>query len=182
MFVDDVPMEEKNFPLKLVGEGLEKKQSVGGIVLVELDLPKIEVVEEEASEEPAETAPAPTVDLSSSPFSITGLVTTPTGFSEADLRKLEVVKINAEHPKGGTEEYEGVRLSELFALVGVQDSAKTVIITAADGFKGEVALADLKGAADALLGFTNTPEKFKMVMPGLPGNAWVKDVVNIELK
>jgi hypothetical protein len=109
-------------------------------------------------------------------------VDTPTGFTEEDLRKLEVVKITAEHPKSGSAEYEGVRLSELFALVGVQAGAKTVVITAADGFKAEVPLADIKGAADALLGFTNTPEKFKMVMPGLSSSAWVKDVINIEFK
>jgi len=110
------------------------------------------------------------------------MVNTPTGFNEADLRALEVVTITAEHPKSGTADYEGVRLSELFALVGIKDGASAVVITADDGYSAEVNLADIEANPDCLLGFTETPDKFKTVMPGLASSAWVKGVVSLEVK
>ena len=181
MLVDDAQLEEKNFPLKFVGAGLEKKQMVGGIALIELLLPRLEE-ESEIEEEVEETEPVPTVDLTGAQFAITGMVNTVTGFTEESLRAMEVVTITAEHPKSGTAEYEGVRLSELFELVGIKDGATTLVITADDGFSAEVSLAEVKAVADCLLGFTETPGKFKMVMPGLPSNTWVKGVVSIEVK
>ena len=181
MLVDDAPLEEKNFPLKFVGAGLEKKQMVGGIALIELLVPKLEEVSG-TEEGVKETEPAPTVDLTGAQFAITGLVETVTGFTEESLRELEVVTITAEHPKSGPEDFEGVRLTELFELVGIKDGATTLVITADDGFSSEVSLADVLAVPDCLLGFTETPGKFKMVMPGLPSNTWVKGVVSIEVK
>ena len=185
MLVDDMPLDEKNFPLRLVGEGLEKKQMVGAIASVELALPKLDesaTSEEETEPEETEEVAAEPVDLSAFKFALSGMVDSPTGFNEEDLRALEVVTITAEHPKGGTADYEGVRLSELFALVGVKDGATAIVITADDGFSAEVSLADITACTDCLLGFTETTEKFKMVMPGLPSNTWVKGVVSIEVK
>ncbi len=181
MLVDDAPLEEKNFPLKFVGTGLDKKQMVGGIALIELMVPALEEVAE-VEEEVEETETAPVVDLTGAQFAITGMVNTVTGFTEETLRALEVVTITAEHPKSGTADYEGVRLSELFELVGIKHSATTLVITADDGFSAEISLADVLAVPDCLLGFTETPGKFKMVMPGLPSNTWVKGVISIEVK
>ena len=52
---------------------------------------------------------------------------------EADLRAMEVLKINAEHPKNGKQEYEGLSLNALLDLAGVKDGATTLVITASDG-------------------------------------------------
>ncbi|MBE0684847.1 MAG: molybdopterin-dependent oxidoreductase, partial [Anaerolineaceae bacterium] len=179
MLVDDQPLEEKNFPLKFVGTGLEKKQMVGAIAKVKLLIPAIDTT---AAEELVEESSPPPLDPSVTQFSIIGMVNTVTGFTEESLRALEVVTITADHPKSGTAEYEGVRLSELFELTGVKDGATTLLITADDGFSAEVSLADVLAVPDCLLGFTETPGKFKMVMPGLPSNSWVKGVVSIEVK
>ena len=84
--------------------------------------------------------------------------------------------------KSGSAEFEGVRLSDLFDMVGVNAGATTMIITAEDGFNSEVSLAEVLAIPDCLLGFTETPGKYKMVMPGLPSNTWVKGVISIELK
>jgi tungstate transport system substrate-binding protein len=127
----------------------------------------------------AEPAPAAAV---TGDLVITGAVEKPLGLKEADLRGMEVVKITAEHPKKGKEDYEGVRLGALLALAKPTASAKTLVFMAADGFSAETALADAQGCADCLVAFTNTPGKLKMVMPGLPSNQWVKDVITIELK
>jgi DMSO/TMAO reductase YedYZ molybdopterin-dependent catalytic subunit len=37
--MDDAPLQEKHWPLRLVGPNLEKSQSVGNIVTIELVLP-----------------------------------------------------------------------------------------------------------------------------------------------
>jgi hypothetical protein len=162
-----------------VGTGLEKKQMVGGIARIKLLVPAIGDTTAEGLVE--ESSPPP-LDPADTPFSIIGMVNTISGFTEESLRALEVVKITAEHPKSGTAEYEGVRLSELFDLVGIKAGATKLVITADDGFSAEVSLAEVLAIPDCLLGFTETPGKFKMVMPGLPSNTWVKGVVSIEVK
>lgn len=179
MLVDGQPLDEKNFPLKFVGTGLEKKKMVGGIAKIKLMVPAIG---ETATEGLVEESSPPPLDPSVSPFSIIGMVNTISGFNEESLRALDVVKITADHPKSGTAEYEGVRLSELFALVGIKAGATKLVITADDGFSAEVSLAEVLAIPDCLLGFTETPGIFKMVMPGLPSNSWVKGVVSIEVK
>ncbi len=179
MLVDGVPLDEKNFPLKFVGTGLEKKQMVGSIASIVLGVPKLEEV---AAVTPEPTVAAPATDLSSAPFAIVGLVNTETGFTEESLRALNVVTINAEHPKNGPQDFEGVLLTELFDLVGLKANATKVVITASDGFSAEVSLADIKTSPNAMVSFTNTAGQFKMVMPGLPSTTWVKDVVKIEVK
>ena len=183
MLVDDMPLDEKNFPLRFVGVGLEKKQMVGSIATIELSLPKLsEIAATEETTTATEEVAAEPVDLSAFKFALTGLVDTPTGFNEEDLRALEVVTISAEHPKSGTADFEGVRLSELFDLVGIKSGATTLVITADDGFSSQVALAEVRACADCLLGFTETANEFKMVMPGLPSNTWVKGVVSLEVQ
>jgi tungstate transport system substrate-binding protein len=129
----------------------------------------------------ASVAPAPAAAVTGD-LVITGAVEKPLGLKEADLRGLEVVKITAEHPKKGSEDYEGVRLGALLALAKPAANASKVVFTAADGFSAEAELADLLGCADCLVAFTNTPGKLKMVMPALPSNLWVKDIITIELK
>ncbi len=181
MLVDDVSLDEKNFPLKFVGAGLENKQMVGSITTIELGIPPIDATAEETPE-PTMAPAIPAVDLEGAEFAIVGMVNSATAFTEDSLRALDVVTINAEHPKNGLQDFEGVRLSELFELAGIKSGATTLVITAADGFSTEVSLADVQASPDCLLGFTNTIGKFKMVMPNLPSNTWVKDVVKIEVK
>lgn len=182
--VNDNPLPEQYFPLRLVGEDLEKKEMAGMIaqIVVHLDA---------AAVPPAPTLePMPTPEPTSTPAPVTvegnvviiGLVDQPLGLSEEALSAMEVVKITAEHPKSGQQEYEGVRLNALLDLAGVQEGVTKLIITAADGFASEVFLAEVRNCPDCLLGYTETPGKFKMVMPGLPSSVWVKDVVQIEVK
>ena len=107
---------------------------------------------------------------------VIGAVEKPLGLKEADLRGMKVVKITAEHPKSGTAEYEGVRLSDLLALAVPAASATKIVFTAADGYSSEAALADVLACADCMVAFTNTPGKLKLAMPGLSSGLWVKEV------
>jgi tungstate transport system substrate-binding protein len=126
-------------------------------------------------------APAPAAAVTGDVV-ISGAVEKPLGLNEADLRGMEVVKITAEHPKKGKEDYEGVRLGALLALAKPTANAKKIVFSAADGFSAEADLAAIQGCADCMVAFTNTPGKLKMVMPALPSNLWVKDVNKIELQ
>lgn len=183
MLVDDQPMEEKNFPLKLVGSGLDKKQMVGAISLIQLDIPALGEVAEVDEVEEDETATASTIDPALFDFSITGKVDQEVGYSEADIRnKLAVVIITAEHPKSGSAEFEGILLSQFFSIAGIKTDATSLLVTADDGYSVEIPLADVLAQPDCMLAFTNTPGKFKLVMPGLPSSAWVKNVVNIDVQ
>jgi len=170
--VNDNPLAEKYFPLRLVGSDLQKNEMAGMITEFKINFPTAEAGAGEVASVPAEQAT----------FKLTGLVDQELSLNEAALRGLEVLKITAEHPKKGTEEYEGVSLNALLDLAGLKADAKTLLVTAADGFTAEIDLAAIRACENCLFGFTNTAEKFKLVLPGLESNFWVKDVVSIEVK
>jgi DMSO/TMAO reductase YedYZ molybdopterin-dependent catalytic subunit len=173
-------LPDEFFPLRLVGDDLSKKEMAGMIAQIKVGLEPLPATEAATAEAAATEAPA--AEPAAGSFVISGLVNQEMGFMEADLRALEVLTINAEHPKNGKQDFEGVSLNTLLDMAGVKDSAKTLFVTSADGYTTEVALSDVRACTDCLLGFTNTAEKFKLVMPNLPSNTWAKEVVKIEVK
>ncbi|MCX6028788.1 MAG: hypothetical protein NT169_05745 [Chloroflexi bacterium] len=193
--VNDNPLPEQYFPLRLVGASLQKSELVGaisGITLTVASGPAAAVTAKPTeAPKPTETpkptvAPTPVASVPSAAvvgdLVVSGAVEKPLGLKEADLRGMKVVKITAEHPKSGTAEYEGVRLSTLFALAKPAGTATKIVFTAADGFSAEADLAAMRSCADCMVAFTNTPGKLKLVMPGQSSSLWVKDVTKIELK
>jgi hypothetical protein len=115
-------------------------------------------------------------------LSVTGLVATPLALSEADLHAMDVATITADQPKVGSASFQGVRLSVLFQKAGVSADAKTATLTGADGYAADVALSDIASCADCMVAFGAMQGHLLMVMPGMAGKAWVKDVVSIALK
>jgi len=168
--VNENPLSEKYFPLRLVGSDLEKNEMAGMIIEIKVKLP------------PAESGAVANVPADQATFTLTGLVNQELTLDEAALRKMEVLKLTAEHPKKGKEDYEGISLKTLLDLAGVKDGAKTLVVTSADGYVTEIGLADVRACENCLLGFTNTQEKFKLVLPGMESSAWAKDVIKIEVK
>jgi len=134
-----------------------------------------------ASPAAAQTAPA-SASATTAGFSVRGMVATPLSLSEADLHALDVAKITADKPKGGSADFTGVRLSVLFEKAGANAEAKTLTITGADGFSADVALSDIAKCADCMVAFGDSAGHLQMVMPGMTGKAWVKDAIKIELK
>ena len=129
------------------------------------------------------TAIPPTEAPAAAPtFVVTGLVANELALAEANLRAMEVVDLQAEHPKKGLQDYTGVRMSTLVALAQVKPEAATLVITASDGFSAEIDVPTLTACTDCLLAFTDTPESFTAVMPGQSSKLWVKDVVSLEFK
>ncbi len=185
--VNDNPLPEQYFPLRLVGASLKKNEMVGAISEIDLKVEGAAATAAQPTETPELTV-APTPVTSSPPATVAGdlvvigAVEKPLGLKEADLRGMAVAKITAEHPKSGAAEYEGVRLGDLLALAVPAASATRIVFTAADGYSSEAALADVLACADCMVAFTNTPGKLKLAMPGLSSGLWVKEVSQIELK
>jgi hypothetical protein len=129
------------------------------------------------------TAIPPTEAPAAAPtLMVTGLVAKELALAEADLRAMEVVDLQAEHPKKGLQDYTGVRMSTLMTLAQVKPEAATLVITASDGFSAEIDVPTLTACTDCLLAFTDTPESFLAVMPGQSSKLWVKDVVSLEFR
>lgn len=114
-------------------------------------------------------------------LTITGLVGKEVKFTMAQLGAMSPVTLNAEHPKNGAQTNTGVRLNALLDQAQVKADVTKLVLTAEDGFVGEVALADVKKCADCLMAFNNEG-KVKSVMPGMVSNLWIKNVTKIEAK
>jgi hypothetical protein len=134
------------------------------------------------TEAPAATeAPAPTEPPAAAEpiLTVTGAVDQELSLTDADLRAMEVVKLNLEHPKNGPTDYEGVRLSEVLDAAGVKSGASALVFTASDGYTSEVPYADVEACADCLVAFDGSV--LNMAMPGMGNKAWAKMVVKIEV-
>ena len=179
------PLNDKDFPLRLVGTGLSKKEGVGGIAKIVVHLDQPPAAAATATVPPPTATPAPTAASSaaagSAALTLTGLVSKEQAWSLEDVHKMEVVKLTVEHPKKGKQDAEGVRLNALLDLAQPKAEAKTLVITAIDGFTAEVDLKAVRDCADCLIAF-NQSAGLKSVMPGMESNLWVKDVVKLELK
>lgn len=174
--VNGNPLDEKNFPLRLVGADLQKNEMVGQVAQVHILPPQ--------SAPTATPAPSPTPQ-SAAPagnaiLTISGAVGQELSLTMDNLQAMEVVKLTAEHPKKGPQDYKGVRLNALLDKAQVKADAKTLIFTSSDGYQVEVALADARKCADCLLAFD--AGKLNAVMPGMQSNFWAKDVVRIQVK
>jgi len=186
--VDEAALPEKYFPLRLVGEGLEKGEMVGQVAKINLIIDPATLEKANSLMPPPTPTAVPTPEPTQPPAAVegdlvmSGLVAQPQGFTEADLRAMPAVKLEAEHPKKGKQSYEGVRLNDLLALAKPQEGAKTLVITAGDGYSAEAPLADVLACTDCLLAFTDTPGSFFLVMPGMESSLWVKDVASLEIK
>lgn len=168
--VNDNPLIDKYFPLRLVGADLEKSEMAGGVVELAVGL------------EPLPPTPEAAAVRVEGTLVITGLVRQPLGLMETNLRALQVLQITAEHPKKGPTAYEGISLNALLDLAGVQEGASALVLTASDGYAAELGLDEVRSCSDCLVAFTDTVDEFAMVMPGLPSGAWVKGVVSLDVK
>ncbi len=191
--VNGTPLVDDNFPLRLVGEELSKKEMVSQIVRIELQLseevavaPAEPTIEPEPTPEPTEEAqpaaePTEEATAGEAGLTITGAVAEEQLLSMESLQQLEVVELEIEHPKKGMQTYEGVRLNTLLDQAGIQEEAAELMATAADGYQVQLSLADVRACADCLVAF-DEGGRLKLVMPGMESSVWVKDVVKLEAR
>ena len=173
--VNGEPLSDKNYPLRLVGTDLTKKEMVGAIASITLDLDKIPEPKADAEEAPAETASSADV---TGDLVVVGTVAVPTGFTLDEIAALEQTTITAEHPKKGTSaDYSGVLLSTLFAVAQPAPDSTTMTITASDGYSVDVPAADVLACEECIL--ADTEDGFMTIMPGFESSTWVKGVASL---
>jgi DMSO/TMAO reductase YedYZ molybdopterin-dependent catalytic subunit len=196
--LNDEPLPEDSFPLRLVGPDLRRGQMVGQIAEIRLHLPEegkaVEEPDEEATAEPTqEPSPEPTeaaapteepaaAEAGEADLMVTGLVGNPLALGDAALQEMDVVEATVEHPKQGEQTYRGVRLNDLLDMAEPNDEAAAVAFVAGDGYSAEAPLGDVQGCDDCLLAFDDEPGAYRMVLPGFQSNVWVKGVVTIEVR
>ncbi len=181
--VNNNPLNEKDAPLRLVGSDLKSNETVGRISKINLMLAAAQAAPTTKPTEtpkPAATATPATAAPSNAALTITGSVNKSLSLTMDALKALTVVKLKAEHPKQGLQEYEGIRLIGLLDQAQVKESATKLVMSSSDGFTSEVMLADVKKCADCLIAFRSG--KLDAVMPGMQSSFWAKDVVKIEVR
>lgn len=134
-------------------------------------VPTEEPVEEVVVEEPA-------ADIA---LKITGMVANEMSWTEAEVKAMEAITVEAANKDGEMKSYTGVSLNALLALAGVAADATGVVFVADDGFTGEVTLADIQACTDCIVSFRDQGG-FSIVLPGFPSNVQVKGVVEIQVK
>lgn len=129
-------------------------------------------------EAPAAAAPAPAGE---GDLVINGKVEQPVALAYDQISAMDMITITAQNKKGDQVEYTGVKITDLFDMAKPAADAKTVVLTADDGFAAEVALSDLKACDQCILRF-NDGGTLSATFPGLDTETWVKGVVQIEFK
>jgi hypothetical protein len=128
--------------------------------------------------------PTPTtaaVPENSGTLTIKGMVNRELTLTDAALRAMEIVTINAEG-KNGPQDFKGVLLNTILDKAGLKDGASKLTFTASDNYFTEVNLSDVRNCPKALLAFMDTPGTYMIVLPDQPTSTWVKNVILIEVK
>ena len=179
--VNGEPLDEKHFPLRLVGDDLDKSEMVGQIVQVVIEpndgvaMPSGEESEEATTESFDLTLPE------GAALMVFGQVVNKLTLGMENLQAMGVVELETEHPKKGMQHYQGIYLGDLLNLAGADPGAVTLVITAGDGYQVEAALNDIRDCTDCMIAFSDDGT-INLVMPGLDSNFWVKQVNFLEVK
>jgi DMSO/TMAO reductase YedYZ molybdopterin-dependent catalytic subunit len=178
LLVNGNPLTDADFPLKLVGSDLKPNEMVNGIQKIAIKGIGTPTAEPTAVPTAATSAPAATANAA---LTLSGKVEKEQAWSLEDLKKLEVVKQSVEHPKKGKMDVEGVRFSTLLEIAKVKTDAKSLVLSASDGYKVEVDLKAVNSCKDCMVSF-ETPNGLNAVMPEMESSAWVKNLAKIEIK
>ena len=133
-----------------------------------------------AAEAPAAEAPAASAGGEVA-FKVTGMVNAEQGLTDAQLKAMETTTADSTGKDGSTTTYTGIAVAKLLEAAGVKEGAATIAFVADDGYTSEQPLADVLACAKCIIGFRDDG-KYQLVMPGFPGNAQVKGVVEIQVK
>ncbi len=130
------------------------------------------------TEAPAQTSGVP----ADAALKVTGLVNTEIGWTEDAVRAMDTIEAQSTNKSGETSTYTGVPILKLLELAGgPKEGATKVVLVADDGFTSEISLAEVQACTDCIASFREKGG-FSSVMPGFPGNAQVKGLVEIQLQ
>jgi hypothetical protein len=174
---------EDQFPLRLVGEGLEKGQMVSQIAQIVI-VPN-EGVEVPSSEGSASGQEADEVIDLTLPegvaIKIAGDVRNQLALTMDNLEALGVVEVEIEHPKKGLQLYRGVKLNLILLLAGIEEDATILVMTAADGFAAEIPLNQVQACENCVIAL-DEDGTLSMAMDGMDGGFWVNNVIHLMVK
>jgi len=174
---------EDQFPLCLVGDGLEKSQLVSQIAQIVIvpnegvEIPVTEAIASESEEEP-------TIDLTlpeGAALKMAGVLRNQLVLTLDNIEALGVVEVEIEHPKKGTLTYRGVKLELLLSLAGMSEDAKVLVMTAADGYSVEVPITQVLACENCLVSLEDDGT-LSMAMEGMDGGFWLKNVIHLMVK
>jgi DMSO/TMAO reductase YedYZ molybdopterin-dependent catalytic subunit len=167
------PLPEEYYPLRLVGEALDKSQMVGQIDAINVILQPQPAVADEGDIPPQ----APPGEAA---LAVTGLVEHHLALTMETIETLDVVERTVEHPKKGPQTYQGILLNDLLGIAGPKWKAAALLFKAADGYSAAADLAVVKTCDDCMIAF-GEDGGLQSVMPGMESMTWVKDLIEIEL-
>ena len=127
------------------------------------------------------TPTAAAVPENSGSLTIKGMVNHELTLTDADLRAMQLVTVNAQG-KDGPQDFSGVLLNPILDQAGLKDGAVKLVFTASDNYSADVNLSDVRDCPKALLAFMDTPGSYLIVLPDQPTSTWVKNVIQIEVK
>jgi DMSO/TMAO reductase YedYZ molybdopterin-dependent catalytic subunit len=139
------------------------------------------------------SAQAPESPTAEWTLTVDGAVSSELSIEFADLASMDTVVLEevVKLTKSGesTHSYEGVLLSELFDLAGVDSAAQTLTATASDGYSASIPLADLGTEAmialkadGEWLAEADPESPIELVVPGLPANQWISMLASLTLE
>lgn len=175
-------LDEKHFPLRLVGDELDSSEMIGQIAQIVIQpnegvaMPSGEPPADESAEGPVEM-----VLPEGAALMVSGQVLNKLTLGLENLQVMNVVELEIEHPKKGLQTYQGIRLNDLLNLAGADPAAAVLVITASDGYAAEVNLDDVLNCADCLISLEEDGT-LNMVMAGMESEFWIKDVNFLEVK
>jgi DMSO/TMAO reductase YedYZ molybdopterin-dependent catalytic subunit len=178
--LDEKPLEDKYFPLRLVGSDVQQKESIAQITSIILHLPQ---------GVPLPTAVIPGAGATSAvkPSSGSGTVLVISGKVEKELAmtmddlKTMAIDIKTEHPIEGMGSYSGARIHELLDKAGARADIQFAVLVSGDGARTSMPFGLLDGCPDCLAGFAYDGGLVS-VMPTMDCYFWIKDLVRIELE
>ena len=130
---------------------------------------------------PAEEAAAPAAPATGAGLKLSGMLNQEQSLALDAMKGMETKQVPYTNKAGETTNYTGVPIVKLLEAAGLKEGAKSVVFVGSDGYTAEVALADIQACADCIVGFQDDGT-FMNIMPGLPGNAQVKGLAEIQVK
>lgn len=178
--LDEKPLEDKYFPLRLVGSDVQKKESIAQITKIILHLPQ--GVPLPTAVIPVQGVPVATLPASATgpALIIRGQVEKELALTVADLKAM-AIEIQTAHPIEGMGTYSGAPIHQLLQQAGAKSGLKFAVLVSGDGARTSMPFGLLDGCQDCLAGF-GYDGKLVSVMPTMDCYFWVKDLVAIELE
>ena len=119
--------------------------------------------------------------LAADGLKIVGLVDTPTVWTGAEMRAMEMIEVQFASSSGEETVYQGVPIIFLLSLVDVQDQASGIVIKSEKGSETQVMLADLNACIKCIVAPIDE-QNFTVILPGIQPDAVITEVIHLVLE